>query len=292
MQRAADENNTADRIAQFVVNVFHGTRASMAERIMRDGFAPRSVRQQIQAVGVVYDVTVDALIADLEIYNRFAIVDPRPETTFVTGHPVKAGSWADRAPEATWEALWAVYRIRHPEVGWDWNMSNEGHLWVLAQRLDDPPAVLVAEVPLGKLRNRSGSRTAADQFRDAIETDGSKDALKMARWLFAMSPEWLVRPSDLTPRGFVPVPSRVDHDLMLFMSGETKETFVEQLQTDYWGEPGACGDDGDPPWFPFDQVWARLHADRQAVLEELVGVPITSRLAANETAGLQATPST
>lgn len=45
-------------------------------------------------------------------------------------------------------------------------------------------------------------------------------------------------PADITPRGYPPVPARVDHDLMIFMSGETKATFIEQLRADYWGEPG------------------------------------------------------
>lgn len=281
------DNSIADQIAQLAVNVFHGTRVSMAERIVADGFAPLPVSAQIEAVAAGHDVPVEALQADLREYGRFAVLDPRPGTVFVTGNPVKAGSWADRAPEATWEALWAVYRIRHPEVGWYWNNSQEGHLWVLAQRLDDPPAMLLAAAPLGALRNRHGSDTAADLFRDAME-DGSEDALQTARRLFVGSPEWLADPADLTARGFVPVPARVDHGLMLFMSGETEDAFHEQLRVNHWGEPGPSAGDGDMPWWPFDEVWARLAVDRQAELEELVEVPITSRLAAEsvETAEL------
>ena len=55
----------------------------------------------------------------------------------MTGNAVRAGGWADRAPEATWDALWSVYRVRHAEVGWGWT-TPQGHLWVLAQRLYDP----------------------------------------------------------------------------------------------------------------------------------------------------------
>lgn len=281
-------DTTADQVAEFPANVFHGTRVSMAERIVADGFAPLPVTEQIETVAAEHDVTVEALTADLREYGRFAVVDERPDTAFVTGNPLKAGSWADRAPEAVWEALWAVYRIRHPEVGPNWNMSDEGHLWVLAQRLADPPAMLLAAAPLGALRHRGGGGTAADLFRNAIEAGGSEDALKRARWLFVMSPEWLVDPADITPRGFTPVPARVDHDLMLFMSGESKETFIEQLCAGHWGEPGPSARDGDTPWHPFDEVWARLGIDRQAELEELVGVSITSRLSAgsDETAEL------
>ncbi|MDH6245523.1 hypothetical protein [Mycobacterium sp. OTB74] len=272
-------DNVADQIAQLPVNVFHGTRVSMAERIMRGGFAPLSVAEQIEAVAVAHDVPVEALMDDLTAYNRFAVVDQRPDTVFVTGHPVKAGSWADRAPEATWEALWAVYRIRHPEIGWYWNSSQQGHLWVQAQRLADPPALLLATAPLGALRDRGDGRTAADLFADVAEAADLDEALETAQWLFRVTPEWLVAPADITARGHMPVPMRVEHPLAYFMSGETSESFGEQLRSDFWGEPGAVTD-GDDPWHPFDQVWARLSVDRQVELEELVGVPVTSLLAA------------
>jgi hypothetical protein len=251
----------------------------MAERILRDGFAPLPVSTQIEAVAAEYDVPVDDLMQNLKAYNRFAVVDPRPDTIFVTADEVKAGSWADRAPEATWEALWAFYRICNPEVGWDWNMSDEGHLWVLAQRLDDPPVVLEASAPLGVLRNRNTGRTAADGFREAIES-GSPESLQTQHWLFRVSPEWLVDPGDITPRSYQVVPARVDHDLMLFMSGESKETFVEQLRADFWGEPGASSGQSDRPWHPFEEVWARLSDERQVELEVMVRTPITSRVSA------------
>lgn len=267
----------AGTIAQLPVPIFHGTRTSLAERILRNGFAPLAVTDQIKKVAEEYSVSMDDLMGDLKAYNRFAVVDPRPDTVFVTGDAVRAGSWADRAPEATWEALWAIYRIQHPEVGWNWNMSDEGHLWVLAQRLDDPPAVLEASAPLGALRNRNSGRTAADGIREAIQS-GSTDSLLTERWLFRASPEWLVDPGDITPTGYQVVPARVDHDLMLFMSGESKETFVEQLRADYWGAPGDGGEDGDRPWHPFEEVWARLSSERHSALEATIGTPITSRI--------------
>ena len=276
------DNSLVSQVSQMPVNVFHGTRVSMAERIVADGFAPLPVVEQIEAVAAAHDVPLETLMVDLRAYNRFVIADPRSDTVFVTRHPVKAGGWADRAPEATWEALWAVYRIHHPEIGWYWNSSQEGHLWVQAQRLADPPALLLATAPLGALRDRDEGRTAADLFDDVEDAADPGEAIKTAQWLFGVTSEWLVDPADITARGFMPVPARVDHDLMLFMSGESKETFVEQLRADYWGEPGDLSGDGDRPWHPFDEVWARLNGDRQAELEELAGVPVSSLLAPAE----------
>jgi hypothetical protein len=267
--------SSSDQVGQFPVNIFHGTRVSLAERIIEGGFAPLPVVEQIEAVAAAHNVPVDAVMEDLKAYNRFAIVDERPNIVFVTGNPIKAGGWADRAPEA----LWALYRIRHPEVGWEWNASQQGHLWVLAQRLGDPPAVFLAAAQLGVLRNRSGGRTAADLFRDAAEDSDMENAVKTANWLFRMSPEWLVDPADIIPRGFM-VSSRVGHPLLYFMSGESSEAFGEQLRSGFWGELGEVTD-GDDPWHPFDQVWALLSSDRQSELEELVGVPVTALLAAS-----------
>lgn len=152
----------AEQVAQTPVPIFHGTRESLAQQIIRDGFAPLPIAKQIETIASKHDMPLQMLLDDLHEHQRFAVVDPRPDTVFVTADEVKAGSWADRAPEATWEALWAVYRIQHPELGAYWNNSQEGHLWVRAQRLSDPPAVLESSVPLGALRNRFGDSTAAD----------------------------------------------------------------------------------------------------------------------------------
>lgn len=275
------ESARVDSVASYPAVVFHGTRVSMAERIMRDGFAPLPVTEQIEAVAEEFNVPVQSLLDDMRTYGSFAVVDDRPGTVFVVVDEVKAGSWAERAPEATWEALWAVYRISHPELGGYWNSSQEGHLWVRAQRLHDPPAVLEAVSPLIALRYRHSARTAADDFRSALNT-GDPDTLRRQGEFFRIIPEWLVPPQGLIPTAFQPVPTRVDDALLFFISGCSVETLREQLRTDFWGERGAVSGPADRPWFPFDQVWARLSGDRQEELESLVGVPITAVLSARE----------
>lgn len=108
--------------------------------------------------------------------------------------------------------------------------------------------------------------------------------------MFGETPEWLVDPGNITARGFTQVPARVDNDLLLFLSGESEQTFREQLHTDYWGEWGASAHPGDRPWHPFDEVWARLSGDRQSELEELVGLPITALLAAEPNGAAELVP--
>ncbi|UJL30430.1 hypothetical protein NWT09_29270 [Mycolicibacterium sp. jd] len=266
-------------LPQFPTPVFHGTRVSLAQRILRDGFAPLPVPDQVAAVAVEHGVTAESIWEDLRGYNRFVVADPRERIVFVCPNKVRAGSWADRAPEAGWEALWAVYRLRHPHIGWEWNDSQEGHLWVLTQRLDDPPAVLEATAPLGALRDRRGSRTLADDWAETLAS-GDPDKVRRQQWLFHETREWLVAPGDLTPSGYRVVPARADKDLVRFLSGENPQVFEEQLEAGAFGEPGPSAGKGDRIWYPFDQVWSRLSPQRQQELEGLVEVPITSRLAA------------
>ena len=91
----------------------------------------------------------------------------------LTADPDQAGGWANRAPEVTWEALCSVYRLRHPDLGDDWNQSDEGHFWVLAQQMPDPPVIIAATAPLTALRAWPREDTAADLLVQLIDTGQS-----------------------------------------------------------------------------------------------------------------------
>jgi len=78
--------------------------------------------------------------------GRFSSYRPTKDKLYFSSHMMHAKSYATRAPEFFWEALWAVYVMRHPEVGSEWNQSDEGHAWVLSQMRHDSPVVLHIEV--------------------------------------------------------------------------------------------------------------------------------------------------
>ena len=251
------------------MQMFHGTRRSCALEIRKSGFAPRPVMEQLRSVAEDHGLTVEEVIADLEKHGRFAIADPRPDTIYLVGDQNRAASWADRAPEATWEALWAVYRIRHPHVEVDWNQSDEGHLWVLANRLQDPPVVVEIEAPVGKLQTMHGD-TAAEEALNRLSPGMSlQDAISP---LYA-EPEWKIDPSAAVFVNVTEVPQRVDGPLVRFMSGEDEDTFYRQLDAGFWGEP--AGIHHGIPWHSYRDVWERLGADRRAELEEMVGLPLS-----------------
>lgn len=251
------------------IPMFHGTRRSYALAIQESGFAPRPVMDQLRSVAEDHGLEVEEVIADLEKHCRYAIADPRPNTLYVVGNQSTAGSWADRAPEATWEALWAVYRIRHPHLGNDWLSSNEGHLWVLAQRLLDPPAVVEVAAPLGSLRAMTGSTAAESLVRSVSSGQSLREAIKF----LYRAPEWRIDPDAAVLTSVVEVPQRVNASLVYFLSGEDEETFLQQLAAGRWGEP--AGEHTGTPWHSYRDVWDRLEPRRRAELEELIGLPLT-----------------
>lgn len=269
-QDAAGKGRPYSQLRAVKISVFHGTRRSFAEEISKVGFAPISVADQLQAVAVDHDVALEDLLSDLETYGRFAILDPRPNSIYFVGDRDRAGSWADRAPEATWEALWAVYRIRHPQLGDDWWQSDEGHWWVLAQRLADPPVVVEANATLGALRYRRSESTAADLFRDRNAAgDSVDDTLER----FMATPEWMADPQSVTYVGYQHLPTRVDPSLMRFMTGEDDDAFYVQLEAGRWGAP--AGSHHGTIWYSFEDLCGRLSAARQSELEQIVGMKIT-----------------
>jgi hypothetical protein len=246
--------------------VFHGTRRSSALAIFEHGFLPISVAEQIAAVAATHDLAVDTLRSHLEANHRFAHLDQRPGTVSLTADPDQARSWANRAPEGTWEALWSVYRLRHPELGDEWNQSDEGHFWVLAQQISDPPVFVSATAPLGRLQAWPHERTAADML---LKLQAAGDAKQFPE-LFMGRPEWRADPGDLSLVGIREVPIRLDPSLARFVSDEDPESFAEQVDAGRWGELGGHDRSGKP-WFAFDEIWRRLTPARQLELETLAG---------------------
>lgn len=262
------------RLDAVEVPVYHGTRVSAAIEIQRDGFRPVAVSDMLQQVTESYGVSVDDLRADLEHNGRFATSKLRTSQACVTGDRDRAARYASRGPEARWEALWAIFRLRHG-IGFDWNDSGEGHLWVLSQDIEDGPVVVEAITKLGALRSATGG-TASESIVRAIER--GEDVADALRFDLEKTPEWLVAPDDLTFRAAELAPFRIDHRLMVFMSGTTIPEFEEQLRTGFWGDAGGwhplMGE-----WYPYQQIWERLPAQRRAHLERLVGKALEPRWA-------------
>lgn len=240
--------------------VYHGTRRSLAEAIADRGFEPLDVVSQIDAVAESFGVDTDQVRNDLELHGRFAITDVRGGTVSVATNKWRAANWANRAPEATWESLWAVYRLRNPALGYEWITSEEGHLWVLGQQIADPPVVIEIEIPAGYLRFDANGRSAEGWL------DADDDLYHQASFrLDAVAAPRLVRIES--------VATRIDPSLARFMSGMDLAAFREQVESGLWGQLHV-GRQADSPWFAFDDIWTRLSDRRRADLRMVMEPPV------------------
>lgn len=252
--------NEPTELASHEVTVFHGTTWSAAQRITRGGFEPRSVSALVAEVSAETGVDPDAIAEDLTAYSRFAVIDPaRSDTVSLATDRPLAPSWAQRAPEARWEALWAVYRIAHPELGYDWNTSDEGHWWVMSRMVGDPPVLIECRAALGALlRCPPGEGPMFDGFGLGLE---------QALFVLEIAVEVRARPLSLTPVATTWQPRWVDRSLLRFMTGESAETVEEQVAEGLWGP--LAGVHHEEPSFVLEEVWRRLPTQRRQHLKDL-----------------------
>jgi hypothetical protein len=131
--------------------LYHGTTLSRARQIELEGFTAQPPGSEIVRLAEIHDVDPGELRDFMEKGNRFSVLPERTDDCYFTKSFKNAASYAQRAPEITWEALISIYQMKVPSVGENWNQSNELHWWVFLQRIDDPPSVLTVEPPAGKL---------------------------------------------------------------------------------------------------------------------------------------------
>jgi hypothetical protein len=254
--------------------VCHGTRRSSAEAILLHGFKPTPVADQVATVADKYDVTIDDLRSHLQRMGKFTHLDERSGTVSLTADPTRAGSWANRAPEATWEALWSVYALRHPHLGDSYYQSDEGHFWVLSQQISDPPVVVVGVAPMTALTSWQFSRgkTAVEILERTISDGGSSDDFVD---IYMSQPEWRADAEHVFFARTQPVPTRLERHVVAFMAGEQPEVFRERIRNGDWGQHGGV-DQGGLPWWSFEEIWSRLSPGRRAQLEEIAGQNLSS----------------
>lgn len=271
------------RLGEFPVTVYHGTRRSLADAILRDGFQPTPVGDQTAAIAQEYGVSLGDVQQHLATKPNFSAADPdRAHTVSTTGDPYKAGSWAERAPEATWDALRAVYLLTHPDDEDRYGNSEAAAFWVMAQRVDDPPAVVSARTPLSALQGygHSAGETALDelwwsvsqtpgigdpeQFTNAVMGFFDSGLFKESEWRIPIEAAEVVGVSP-------PVPFRVYPSLLAYLSQRSVIDLGPPRQCSAeWGPPGNEGHPGSA-WWPFDRVWNLLSPQRRAALEDFAG---------------------
>lgn len=220
-----------------------------------------------------YNVPLDRLLNHLQWMGKFTRLDERLGTVSLTADPQRAGGWANRAPEATWEALWSVYALRHTDLGGSYYQSDEGHFWVMAQMMADPPAIVGAAAPMAALRSWqwSAGDTALEILERLIAQGCTVDDFTD---LYMRKPEWRAEIGEVTFIVIQPAPIRLERHVVMFMSGEEPEPFNHQLRAGDWGEPVGYDQVG-MPWWSFGEDWSRLSAERRAQLEDTAGLGLS-----------------
>ena len=232
-----EDLETAER-----VQLFHGTTKSAADRVRDEGWRPIDPVELVRVTAAGHDETRERVWADLERWSSHVTHPGR--TGWVSFAPTheKAARWAQRAPEAKWEALWAIWRIRNPELAEAWTTNGDGEIWVFQQMLDDPPTVISVEIPVTELHDGGFNSWAEEPLSD--EQLDILPHLPDIRARCPAPPEW-ISAVDVVPR-------RVYTPLAADLLRLDFETFVQRAKAGEFGPSCLEEDDTSGRWWPWD----------------------------------------
>ena len=204
--------------------LFHGTSSSRAEMIRQHGFQNPDFDSELAKLASAHGVSHASLQTQLLDLRRFVTSRHGDQKIYFSTHLMHAASYATRAPEFCWEALWAIYVLRNPELGFNWNQSDEGHAWVLSQMQTDPPVVLHVEIP--------GELLGEDAEKLTLRAEDSPSESESVGTEIALSPS-----PDLQVVGQTAGDYWIDNSLLRFLSGLSPEEIAKQVEEGLWGQP-------------------------------------------------------
>lgn len=127
------------------VILYHGTTLRAANLILDAGWQPLSVTALLDRVAAEHELSASEIVDDLSRHGGYALSEDRGSWASFAPTLAKAEhSWAQRTPEAGWEALWAVYRRKFMSSAeaWYWNTDVAGRAWVWDQMRNEQLAVI------------------------------------------------------------------------------------------------------------------------------------------------------
>jgi hypothetical protein len=139
------------------VTLWHGTTESAAKTIAVGGFKSADTAALVRLTAVECGADPAGAAAALRDGHRLVLVqDGRDDAVWFATDRVRAARWAQRAPEAKWEALWGVWW--HSHGGYDalpapWD-DPAAAAWHAERFFTDPPAVLKVTVQLSRIQDR------------------------------------------------------------------------------------------------------------------------------------------
>jgi hypothetical protein len=202
------------------VTLWHGTTESAAKLIATEGFSRADTISLIEQTAVDCSVDPAGTLAELRDAYRFVMIqDRRDDAVWFATDKLRADRWAQRAPEARWEALWGVWWLTHG--GYDampapW-ADAAAAAWHARHFYGDAPAVVQVSVPVSRLQDRY---QVALPIGRAVELAESSPELSVAHPIPA---EWVIR--------YETRPRRVDFIAAAGLLGLTVEELTRRVDT-------------------------------------------------------------
>ena len=205
------------------VILYHGTSTSCASAIQQHGFQAPDLPGIVTSFAARYGHNPQNLAMKLDDLDFFTACRGEDSRIYFTTHFNHAASYASRSPEYRWDCLWGVYLLRHPELANDWSASQEGHLWVLREMMDDPPVVLSVDVPEDLLADEIWRINFVLDDEPSDSDNGLEVELQYSGHLPVI---------DQTPVNF-----RIHPPLLCYLVGVSPEEMAEQVRSGLWGQP-------------------------------------------------------
>lgn len=218
----------------------HGTTLHAARRIADVGWQALNVPALVDRLARTHGVDNTAVCEVLTRRGRFVVVsgDRGGNASFAPNAAKVVHSWAQRAPEAEWEVLWAIYHLLHlssgtEEKGWDSDVA--GRTWVWDQMRHEPLAILsyvttYSEPSAHGARHGSGRRKLGPPER----------VLPAWNMLTEISFNLPFRP-DPTRLVVTPVLRHLPREIYACKLGLAVEEFDRRAERDDFGEPASHG---------------------------------------------------
>lgn len=151
------------------VTLWHGTTREAAERIAAEGSGPLALAAIVADVASEFDVDPAEVIRALEDHHRIAVTDGRSDRTWFAASRDAAAGWAQRAPEARWEALWGVWWVLNDPDEWAPWAIPDVMAWHVRQLVTTQPAIVVVRVDPRDVCEVQGKPDAAEHLKLLIE---------------------------------------------------------------------------------------------------------------------------
>jgi hypothetical protein len=240
-------------VGNLSLTLYHGTTLAAATAIMAEGWRPVDVDAIVDAVAIEHGMDPADVRAELRSLNRYATSEGRGAwASFSSDRELTIHSWAQRAPEAKWDTLWSVWRLRHPEDLPDWNLSTRGHVWVWDQMRTDRLAVLEWETSYDEI---VALGAYSHGFRKGPLPDAALLQIPGAAWEVGFDVPFTPSRDRLS---LIEVDRHVDWQMFAHLLGMTEEEFIARANANHFAPPIPAPRDpsigGPRPWWPTDYV--------------------------------------